>query len=95
LKVKEESRKKLDGWLSLSTDPFKSGYAQLSAPALISIRPPASFREAPKDQASDVELHIGESRDSGFALTRAPRNGSLHVSTNPVLEPLATESLWP
>jgi hypothetical protein len=23
--------KKLDGWLSLSTDPFKSGYAQLSA----------------------------------------------------------------
>jgi hypothetical protein len=23
--------KKLDGWLSFSTDPFKSGYAQLSA----------------------------------------------------------------
>jgi hypothetical protein len=29
LKVKEDG-KKLGGWLSLSTDPFKSGYAQLS-----------------------------------------------------------------
>src|SRR6266478_9101957 len=27
-----------------------------------------SFRDGPKDQASDVQLHIGESRDSGFAL---------------------------
>jgi hypothetical protein len=72
LKVKEEVGKKLDGWLSLSTDPFKSGYAQLSAPALISIRPPASFRDGPKDQTSDVQLDIGESGDSGFALTRAP-----------------------
>src|SRR5229473_398724 len=32
-----------------------------------------SFRDGPKDQTSDVQLHIGESRDSGFAL-RAPRN---------------------
>jgi hypothetical protein len=30
LKVKEEGRK-LTGWLSLSTDPFKSRHAQLSA----------------------------------------------------------------
>src|SRR5260370_23057977 len=33
----------------------------------------SSFRDGPKDQTSDVQLHIGESRDSGFAL-RAPRN---------------------
>jgi hypothetical protein len=32
-----------------------------------------SFRDGPKDQTSDVQLHIGESRDSGFTL-RAPRN---------------------
>jgi hypothetical protein len=25
-----------------------------------------SFRDGPKDQTSDVQLHIGESRDSGF-----------------------------
>jgi hypothetical protein len=37
-----------------------------------------SFRDAPKAQASDVQLHIGESvttivsMDSGLALTRAP-----------------------
>src|SRR5229473_7688373 len=31
----------------------------------------ASFRDGPMDQTSDVQLHIGESRDSGFAL-RAP-----------------------
>src|ERR1700716_1601370 len=33
----------------------------------------SSFRDGPKDQTSDVQLHIGESQDSGFAL-RAPRN---------------------
>jgi hypothetical protein len=26
-----------------------------------------SFRDGPKDQTSDVQSHIGESRDSGFA----------------------------
>jgi hypothetical protein len=26
-----------------------------------------SFRDGPKDQTSDVQLHIGESRGSGFA----------------------------
>jgi len=31
-----------------------------------------SFRDGPKDQASDAQLRIGESRDSGFALVRAP-----------------------
>jgi hypothetical protein len=25
-----------------------------------------SFRDGPKDQTPDVQLHIGESRDSGF-----------------------------
>jgi len=31
-----------------------------------------SFRDGPKDQTSDAQLRIGESRDSGFALARAP-----------------------
>src|SRR5260370_24601079 len=31
-----------------------------------SFTPQASFRDGPKDQTSDVRLHIGESRDSGF-----------------------------
>ena len=35
-----------------------------------------------------------ESRDSGFVL-RTPRNDCVYVSTNPVLEPLAAESLCP
>jgi hypothetical protein len=52
---------KLNGWLSLSTDPFKSGRAQLSA--LPRFRPGYSDRR--------------------------------QVSTKPVLEPLAAESLWP
>src|SRR3981189_228037 len=33
----------------------------------------SSFRDGPKDQTSDVQLHIGEPRDSGFARC-APRN---------------------
>jgi hypothetical protein len=44
--------------------------------AMMAIRPmrrvTPSFRDGPKDQTSDVRLHIGESRDSGFALARAP-----------------------
>src|SRR3979411_2967726 len=31
-----------------------------------------SFRDGPKDQTSDVQLHIGESRDSGFASAMRP-----------------------
>src|SRR5713101_1301261 len=31
-----------------------------------------SFRDGPKDQTSDVQLHIGESRDSGFASSTRP-----------------------
>src|SRR4030081_1712944 len=31
-----------------------------------------SFRDGPKHQTSDVQLHIGESRDSGFVLMHAP-----------------------
>src|SRR5882724_7074456 len=34
--------------------------------------PCSSFRDGPKDQTSDVQLHIGESRDSGFAASRRP-----------------------
>src|SRR5580704_6156592 len=33
---------------------------------------PWSFRDGPKDQTSDVQLHIGESRDSGFASSTRP-----------------------
>src|SRR5450631_2258180 len=33
---------------------------------LKSFGPRSSFRDGPKDQTSDVQLHIGESRDSGF-----------------------------
>ena len=32
----------------------------------------SSFRDGPKDQTSDVQLHIGESRDSGFASSTRP-----------------------
>src|SRR6266853_2914490 len=31
-----------------------------------------SFRDGPKDQTLDVQLHIGESRDSGFASSTRP-----------------------
>ena len=46
------------------------------------------FRDGPKDQTSDVQLHIGESRDSGFASiglrfcadpVDAPRNDESHL----------------
>src|SRR6266480_3502678 len=33
---------------------------------------PPSFRDGPKDQTSDVQLHIGESRDSGFDASHRP-----------------------
>jgi hypothetical protein len=33
---------------------------------------PPSFRDGPKNQTSDVQLHIGESRDSGFASATRP-----------------------
>src|SRR5450631_4788217 len=31
-----------------------------------------SFRDDPKDQTSDVQLHIGESQDSGFDASHRP-----------------------
>jgi hypothetical protein len=31
-----------------------------------------SFRDGPKAQTSDVQLHIGESRDSGFDASHRP-----------------------
>jgi hypothetical protein len=31
-----------------------------------------SFRDGPQDQTSDVQLHIGESRDSGFDASHRP-----------------------
>src|SRR5580698_7566239 len=41
---------------------------------------PSSFRDGPKDQTSDVQLHIGESRDSGFASSTRP--GMTKVALN-------------
>ena len=32
----------------------------------------SSFRDGPKDETSDVQLHIGESLDSGFDASRRP-----------------------
>src|ERR1700689_5391390 len=32
----------------------------------------SSFRDGPKDQTSDAQLRIGESRDSGFASSMRP-----------------------
>jgi hypothetical protein len=37
------------------------------------------FRDGPKDQTSDVRLHIGESPDSRFALTRAPATSAARL----------------
>src|SRR6266516_6575704 len=39
-----------------------------------------SLRDGPYDQTSDVQLHIGESRDSGFDAHASPRNDSSHVA---------------
>jgi hypothetical protein len=33
---------------------------------------PPSFRDGPKDQTSDAQLRIGESRDSGFDASHRP-----------------------
>src|SRR5216684_5784446 len=38
----------------------------------IRLRVGLSFRDGPKDQTSDVRLHIGESRDSGFDASHRP-----------------------
>ena len=55
----------------------------------------SSFRDGPKDQTSDVQLHIGESRDSGFdaepvigprfARTRWHRPGMTGVQAAPLI----------
>jgi hypothetical protein len=36
-----------------------------------------SFRDGPKDQTSDVQLHIGESQAPGSPALLAPRNDNL------------------
>ena len=51
----------------------------------------SSFRDGPEDQTRNLEI-------PGSLVSVAPRNdggGRLYVSTNPVLDPLAAESLWP
>src|SRR6202035_3634856 len=39
----------------------------------------SSFRDGPKDQTSDEQLHIGESRDSGFAFSTRPGMTSVEL----------------
>jgi hypothetical protein len=46
--------------------------ARLTAEARVELKSKMSFRDGPKDQTSDAQLRIEESRDSGFALMRAP-----------------------
>jgi hypothetical protein len=82
-------------WLSLSTDPFKPGRAQLLAthviPGCASWRRPGIHNPCILVQHPNASAG---SMDSGLAL-RAPRNDESYVSTNPVLDPLAAESLRP
>src|ERR1700687_1477727 len=53
---------------------------------------PPSFRDGPKDQTSDAQLRIGESRDSGFIAARCPgmtKKELADVELRPVrIEPL-------
>ena len=49
-----------------------AGLLVIAAARLQGGRYKRSFRDGPKDQTSDAQLRIGESGDSGFALTRAP-----------------------
>jgi hypothetical protein len=78
----------LNGWLSLSTDPFKPGRAQLSANgrhsgARVKRANPES-KDSPMCHSTSEVWSSGPSRNDGMRR---------HVSTNPVLDPLATESL--
>jgi hypothetical protein len=42
-----------------------------------------SFRDGPKDQTSDAQLRIGESRDSGFDADASPRNDEVFADERP------------
>src|SRR5258705_2646657 len=82
-----EGWKKLTGWLSLSTDPFKSRHAQLSATGVI----PGCERD---ERTRNLEIsrcaiaHLRSGRSDHPGMT-------INVSTNPLLDPLAMESLCP
>jgi hypothetical protein len=54
----------------------------------------SSFRGASGASEPGIQLHA-LFLDSGFAPRGAPRNDAPHVSTSPVLDPLAAESLRP
>jgi hypothetical protein len=43
-----------------------------------------SFRDGPKDQTSDVQLQIGESKDSGFDALHRPGMTALAHSYDPL-----------
>src|SRR5712664_1069870 len=56
---------------SSEEEPSCLPYAVSPTPVMklmaVRFRLTSSFRDGPKDQTSDVQLHIGEFRDSGFA----------------------------
>jgi hypothetical protein len=63
--------KKLTGWLSLSTGPFKSRRAQLSAlPAIQSNSSSSRHSGARRRYEPGIQRLLQQ--DSGFALKRAP-----------------------
>jgi hypothetical protein len=89
-------KNRLTGWLSLSTDTFKSGHAQLS------FLP--EFRSGAFVIPGRVEDANPESLDSpicrGASEVGPPDHPGMmaatyYVSTSPVLDPLAVESLRP
>jgi hypothetical protein len=53
-----------------------------------------SFRDGPKDQASDAQLRIGESRDSGFDASHRPGMTALGLSAEPVIGPRFARTRW-
>jgi hypothetical protein len=57
----------LNGAAANRRQPFNSWSRLIAAERFL-----PSFRDGPQDQTPDVQLRIGESRDSGFALPRAP-----------------------
>jgi hypothetical protein len=84
--------KKLESWLSLSPDTFKSRHAQLSVTVVIPGPAPVPVIASGAKQSIKPSKRYGlHSNDGG---DRNDGSGH-HVSTNPVLDPLAAESLWP
>src|SRR6185437_10549777 len=65
----------------------------------IHLRPsPSSFRDGPKDQPTDAQLRIGESRDSGFDAAHrpgmTPRRNSMASIHKDVPLPAPAADVW-